>query len=1035
AVEWCPTLAASSGSPPDAGSPWERPHVIADMLTPLALNDRATVAVVGDGAALVRSLLVQLATTTGPADWEPLVIVEQPDGWRWCDWLPHAGGDGERRCLDAEDDAAIAATLDVLDADDERTVVLVTDRPELLVARTGALRRFLAGRRRCALVVLVPLGGAVPSVCTTVVDIGSRGRARWTPDATVAPPHRGLHLVGVTIETATLVARRLAGLVDPESPGGARDAIPRRVRLSDVLETGVAEITPAAVEQWWAVNDTAQHLATPLGIGDGVVGVDLVADGPHALIAGTTGAGKSELLRVLVSGLAARYAPARLNVVLVDFKGGATFDACALVPHTVGVVTDLDDQLAERALISLRAELKWREQWLRDVGATDLVEYDERVGAVGRPAPGRSPGLPPVIARLVVVIDEFAALAAELPEFLHALVGIAQRGRSLGVHLILATQRPSGVVSDDIRANTNLRIALRLHDVADARDVVDDDAPAGFARGVPGRAMLRLGAQERIVFQAASGAWPERRAPAQRVMVVDHTPTDAMLGTAELDVLVRSVCEVADRSQLTPRHRPWLEPLPDVLAADGFDGSGIEPGAIGLIDVPDQQCRRPLRWTPGCGNLALYGSRGSGTTSTLITLVDTLARRLPVTRLHVYVVDTIGENRLDELRRLPHCGDVIRVGDHERLRRFVAYLSRELETRRSGSRGGVDPDIIWCVDGVGALRADDGLAFGVDAVGERLATLLADGPSVGIVGVLTVAPGRSSAMSLGACANRWLFHLDDAGDAMAAGARSSQVPPAVAGRLFDAGSQRFAQVVAPRAIEIRPAPARCLPAPVSFGTLPASIGVDQLAEQSRYDPVTGESQLVLGAGFDDLDAVAVQVPDGEHVVVAGRARSGRSSVLCRLIGAWRQCHPAARVVVVAPDSRSPVAAMSELAEPGDVAGLNDGVAGDRLLLVVDDAERYDDVDGSMSSLIERRRSGLCVVAAIRPEALRGEYTHWTRLVRRSRIGVVLTAGGEPDGDVVGEQLPRRMPIAARPGLAYVVAGGTAQLVQVARPEP
>ena len=137
--------------------------------------------------------------------------------------------------------------------------------------------------------------------------------------------------------------------------------------------------------------------------------------------------------------------------MLVDYKGGSTFDACAELPHTVGLVTDLDDRLAERALVSLEAELRRRER---------------TPARCRRRRPRRVPGRPAAspLPRLVVVIDEFAALAAELPAFLPPLVGVAQRGRSLGVHLVLATQRPAGVVDDDIRANTNLRLALRLQD-------------------------------------------------------------------------------------------------------------------------------------------------------------------------------------------------------------------------------------------------------------------------------------------------------------------------------------------------------------------------------------------------------------------------------------------------------------------------------------------------------------------------------------------------------------------------------------------
>ncbi|MDR9452280.1 MAG: FtsK/SpoIIIE domain-containing protein, partial [Acidimicrobiia bacterium] len=218
--------------------------------------------------------------------------------------------------------------------------------------------------------------------------------------------------------------------------------------------------------------------------------VDLVSDGPHGLIAGTTGSGKSELLRSLIVSLAAAVSPDHLNFALIDYKGGSAFDACARLPHVVGVVTDLDARLGRRALTCLEAELRYREARLREIEAPDLPEYLRKMPEAPLP-------------RLVVVIDEFAALAAELPGFIPSLVDIAQRGRSLGVHLLLATQRPAGVIGENIRANTNLRVALRVHDAADSRDVLDDQGAAAIPRGRAGRGFVRLGPGELIPFQAA----------------------------------------------------------------------------------------------------------------------------------------------------------------------------------------------------------------------------------------------------------------------------------------------------------------------------------------------------------------------------------------------------------------------------------------------------------------------------------------------------------------------------------------------------
>ena len=186
----------------------------------------------------------------------------------------------------------------------------------------------------------------------------------------------------------------------------------------------------------WRAAATTPALQTALGADvEGPVTVDLVTDGPHALVGGTTGSGKSELLRTLVAGLALGRGPEQLSLVLVDYKGGAAFDRCRELPHVVGVVTDLDDHLAERVLRSLEAELRRRERALRSAGVADLASYHR--------ARQRDPTLDP-LPRLAIVIDEFATLAAELPDFLGALIGTAQRGRSLGVHLVLATQRPVG---------------------------------------------------------------------------------------------------------------------------------------------------------------------------------------------------------------------------------------------------------------------------------------------------------------------------------------------------------------------------------------------------------------------------------------------------------------------------------------------------------------------------------------------------------------------------------------------------------------
>ena len=281
---------------------------------------------------------------------------------------------------------------------------------------------------------------------------------------------------------------------------------PGQARLLDLLPADATDA--ASLETAWRVEPHSTRV--PLGVGaDGEpYVVDLATDGPHVLVAGTTGSGKSELLQSLVAGLAVANRPDRMSFVLIDYKGGAAFRDCAGLPHTVGMVTDLDGHLTERALQSLGAELRRREQLLRAAGCTDLDSYltrdrgDRADGGDSADLAAAPRGRPPM-ARLVLVVDEFATLVDELPDFVGGLVGIAQRGRSLGVHLVLATQRPSGVVSADIRANTGLRIALRVTDPAESRDVVDVRDAADISRSTPGRAVARTGTAGVSLVQTA----------------------------------------------------------------------------------------------------------------------------------------------------------------------------------------------------------------------------------------------------------------------------------------------------------------------------------------------------------------------------------------------------------------------------------------------------------------------------------------------------------------------------------------------------
>jgi S-DNA-T family DNA segregation ATPase FtsK/SpoIIIE len=453
-----------------------------------------------------------------------------------------------------------------------------------------------------------------------------------------------------------------------------------------------------------------------------------------------------------------------------------------------------------------------------------------------------------------------------------------------------------------------------------------------------------------------------------------------------------------------------------------------EPDAVGVVDEPIFQRRTPLRWDRRRGNLALFGALGSGTTTALRTVVAVAASADPPNRLHVYVVDARGDDTLDSLAGA-HCTGVLRLHEIERVDRLLRRLAGELDGRRSGPVAERGPGIVLAIDGLTALRESlDHVDRGTSRT--DLDRVLADGPAVDITTIAVVDAARGGGNVLARFAQRWVFHLDDPADAPTLGVASTRVPPAIPGRLVIAATGLEAQVAL-----LEPDPLAGDGGPAAVEVLPQVVPAHALARvQPSVGPVVG---LTVGQDFATLSTALLHVPIGEHVLVVGPARSGRSSALIRLIEAWREQHPGAPVKVICPTRTSPLverygaaAGLDDVPVLGDVPVLDVPDVG-ACLVAVDDCERLDDPDGRLAAHLMRRGGAATVFAAGRADALRVAYGHWTAVCRRSRIGLVMVAGGELDGDLLGAVVPRRSPIPARPGLAWLVDGSGLSLVQIA----
>jgi len=1056
---WTPPVASAGSRTPtdEVREVLERAARLDGAPVAVDLAEGGVVGVVGPRAAalaVTRSLVVQATVLHGPADLPTLVLTapDRADDWEWAKWLPHAvdpGGSG-RRLITTDPDAAEAVCRAMVEAHEARgdrslgggptvgpATLVVVDDETLTEGRRAPVRPLLRGAGGpIAGIVVAATEDQLPAACTTVVEIRDVDGTAEVHHVRTGERVADVLAGGVSIATARRAARGLARFDDPElDVAGA--GLPPIVALLPLL--GLDPPAPEAIAERWAAGGRDPDLVGPIGVTeDGVLQVDLVRDGPHGLVAGTTGAGKSELLRSLVAGLAAGSSPDHCTFVLVDFKGGSAFDRCAALPHTVGLVTDLDAHLAERALRCLEAELRYRERVLRDAGAPDLPAYRRLPDDEERPT----------LPRLVVVIDEFATLRSELPEFVDSLVGVAQRGRSLGVHMVLATQRPSGAVSENIKANTNLRIALRVQDAGDSKDVIDVADAARIGRDQPGRALARLGPGEVVPVQTALSTGVTRGGHGP-VEVCRFTLGGGRTGAGGVErtdgpsdlALFVDACAAAHAASGRPApRRPWPDPLPPDLGLDEVrDPAPLPFGAPGsevvfaLADAPDDQTRVPVGWSPADGNLQLAGLPGSGTTTTLLAVAAAAARATSPDDLHVYALD-FGTGGLSALTALPHTGAVVAAPDRERQARLTAWLRSEVERRRAlRSPATTEPRILLLVDGMGAFRAewDEVLSPVMDGFGKAFT----EGPELGIHTV--VAGDRLTALPnalRGLVRRQLLFRLGDGLEYGQAGLRLADLPEFVPGRAVDAERHLELQVARPadgfdaELARIAAVHAPATRRPAAIASLPAKVAVADLVDAADLD--ASPRRLPLGIAERTLAPAGLVLYEGEHGFIGGPPRSGRSTAL-RV--AYEVALRAGWPVLAVAGRRSPLRDLPGAVPPDAIVerlvpALD--AAGRTTLVLVDDAETVDP-DGQAMPAVLARPDVVAVVAG-RGDVLRGLYTHWSRAVRQSRAGVLLRPDVDLDGDLLSLRLPRRSTTAIGPGRGYVSIGGETDLLQVAQ---
>ena len=954
---------------------------VRDLPMAILLRGFARVLLRGDRehtAALARSVLVQLVALHSPEDVRVAVLAsaDRVGDWEWVKWLPHAGHPTER---DAAGPLRVAtdsyADLEELLGDEE-----LRERPRFDASATPT------AEEPYVLVVVdgVPLPPGSRMLSSgyrglTVLDVG--GALPWKHDRTtlrldVRP--EALHSVGAQRSGGeqptrigrpdllpVAVARRLAKQISPYRLGVSVEAVDTLAQDTELTQLlGVSDPTTVDPRQLWSArNSSWDRLRVPIGTAEDGSSVELDikesaqgGDGPHGMLIGATGSGKSELLRTLVISLAMTHSSETLNFVLVDFKGGATFLRLDQLPHTSAVITNLADELplVDRMQDSIHGELVRRQELLRRAELSSALDY-EKARAAGAP-------LEP-LPTLFLVIDEFSELLSVRRDFMDLFVMVGRLGRSLGVHLLLASQRLDEGRIHALEGHLSYRIALRTFSSMESRAVLG--VPAAYELpSAPGNGYVKTDTATLTRFKAAyvSGPWragERRRSPVvvqQQVVpfVIGYVapsapaepepepePEDEESAVRLLDVLVdrlRGHGPAARQVWLPPlAEPPSLDRLLPPLEVDPDRGLTVsEPQWRGQLRVPVAVVDKPFEQrrelfvadlAGPAGNVGIVGGAQSGRSTAVRTLVTALALTHTPREVQVYCLD-FGGGSLTGLAGLPHVGGVAGRMDSERVTRTVAEVTGLLVRReQSFAAGGIesiaeyrrlrrsgateDPygDVFLVVDGWFTMKED------FEPLDASIQLLASRGLTYGIHLVVTATRWMELRPWLReALGTKLELHLGDPIDSQV-GARVAANVPSVPGRGLTPDGAHLLTAL-PRidggwSAEDLPEAGRALVGQVASAwtgerarpvrTLPAVLPIAELPPPE----LTGHGDLRVPLGLDEGSLAPVWHNFGltPHLLVFGDTETGKTNLARAVARAVARCYTPAEARVVLADSR------------------------------------------------------------------------------------------------------------------------------------
>ncbi len=621
---------------------------------------------------------------------------EQKSNFRWVRYLPHLDNedinarniicDNESKTLVFDYLYKVLSYRESEEVTFPRIVIIVFDSIGL---RKHPLSNFIekANSLGAVFVFFEELEEILPNGCENIIRLDAtenRGELIESGDSS-----KKLDFVYETINPmdAEKLVMKLAPVYAEEI--SLDNTLTKNISLFELLK--ITNPNKIPIESNWKESNVVKSMAAPLGVDakNDVVALDIHEKfhGPHGLVAGTTGSGKSEILQSYILSLALRFHPYEVSFVIIDFKGGGMANQFSTLPHLIGAITNIDDREIKRSLLSIKAELKKRQRLFAEAEVNHIDAYIKKYknNEVAIPLP-----------HLIVIVDEFAELKADQPDFMKELISAARIGRSLGVHLILATQKPSGVVDDQIWSNSKFKLCLKVQNKGDSNEVLKSPLAAEIRE--PGRAYFQVGNNEIFeLFQSAYSGAPavisEDDVQPFKVFALNLSGKHSLLfeqkknnsggsTQTQLESIVDSVssyCESIDLPKLPPI---CLPPLEDRILIDRkkiSDSSFVIP--IGIYDDPDNQYQGQYSIDLGDGNVWILGSSQMGKTSVLQNIISYSALNYSPDEIQFYILD-FASGVLKQFDKLNHVSSVILPNEDDKMKSFFRIIYSEMDIRK-----------------------------------------------------------------------------------------------------------------------------------------------------------------------------------------------------------------------------------------------------------------------------------------------------------------------------------------------------------------